>query len=280
MTDRPSSLTAASLSRFYARTLASLQLKGEAGHKRLLLLNDLVGLRLDRVRLQATLTPLLQNQGIAVALRQLRELVMLALIERDVSGLASLEEVCETMTDLAELACETALAAVSSELVERYGLVRDRDGAVQDLLVVAMGKAGGRELNVSSDLDVVFIFRDQGMSDGVGSQASRLDASQWMLKAARRLIQILSDPSEGGFVFRIDTRLRPNGDSGPLVASLPMLETYFYSQGREWERFAWLKSRVIASTGLQPDGFESSIRSCFDAIWTSRRLARCAACTP
>jgi glutamate-ammonia-ligase adenylyltransferase len=254
MTERPSSLIAASLSPFYARTMASLALKGSKGQHSLQRLDALVRQPVQRSTIEACFEALSGEPGISLRLRRLRELVLLALIERDVNGIASLQEVCEAMTDLAELACQQALASVRNELIERHGAVRDRDGQLQDLLVVAMGKAGGRELNVSSDLDLVFVFRDQGISDGAGSEASRLDASQWMIKAARRLLQILSDPSEGGFVFRVDTRLRPNGDSGPLVASLPMLETYFYSQGREWERFAWLKARVIASTGLQADG--------------------------
>ena len=107
-------------------------------------------------------------------------------------------------------------------------------------MVVGMGKLGAGELNVSSDVDLVFVVRDQGPQP----QAAE--------RIARRMVSLLSQPTEDGFVFRVDTRLRPYGDSGPLISSLNMLEQYFYEQGREWERFAWFKARVIAHTGLAP----------------------------
>lgn len=184
----------------------------------------------------------------AAVLRRLRQWVMLTLIERDVSGRADLEEVCLAMTHLARRATGCAMRVAGFELTGQFGAALDAEGVAQDLLAVAMGKGGADELNVSSDLDLVFVFRDQGQSSG-GPGGRTIASSEWMHRAARRTIELLSEITPDGFVFRVDTRLRPNGDSGPLVASLPMLEQYFYSQGREWERFAWLKGTVIADTG-------------------------------
>jgi len=180
-------------------------------------------------------------------LRRLRQWVMLILMERDLTGRADLDEVCQAMTALARRTTGCAMSVAGAELAQQFGVALDADGRPQDLLAVAMGKGGADELNVSSDLDLVFVFRDEGQSAG-GAGARVIASSEWMHRAARRTIELLSEITADGFVFRVDTRLRPNGDSGPLVASLPMLEQYFYSQGREWERFAWLKSNVIADT--------------------------------
>ena len=182
-------------------------------------------------------------------LRRVRTWLMLTLIERDLAGAASLDEVCATMTGFAEWVTGRALHGAAQELAARHGQPLDAHGRTQDLLAIGMGKAGGNELNVSSDLDLVFVFRDEGESEGVDG-AGRIASSEWMHRLARRTIELLAEYTADGFVFRVDTRLRPNGDSGPLVVPLGMLEQYFYAQGREWERLAWLKGRVIADSGL------------------------------
>jgi glutamate-ammonia-ligase adenylyltransferase len=147
-------------------------------------------------------------------MRQLRNRVLLRIMARDLAGHAKLDEVCGTMTDLAESCIRAAL----------------RD---ESLLVVGMGKLGGRELNVSSDIDLVFLFR------GTPEDQERHE------RTGRRLIRVLSDTTEDGFAFRVDMRLRPYGESGPLVCNLQALEQYFITQGREWERYAWLKARLL-----------------------------------
>ncbi len=196
----------------------------------------------------------------AMPMRRARNLVLMALMERDLQGLAPLEEICRAMTLLAEHCCRLSFQAAAADLASQYGPPLDTRGQVQDLMVVAMGKAGAYELNVSSDLDLVLVYRDQGetrgtvlMPDGTTQPSPRgvLSASEFFHQVGRKAIRELADLTEDGFVFRIDTRLRPNGDAGPLVVSLPMLEQYFIVQGREWERFAWLKSRIMADTGLQ-----------------------------
>jgi [glutamine synthetase] adenylyltransferase / [glutamine synthetase]-adenylyl-L-tyrosine phosphorylase len=185
------------------------------------------------------------------SLRRARTLILMTLMERDLQGRADLEEVCQAMTFLAERACTLCFQAAALELSERFGRPLDKVGRPQDLMVIAMGKAGAYELNVSSDLDLILVYRDDGQTVGLENGSSSLSASEFFHQVARQAIKALSEMNEEGFVFRIDTRLRPNGDSGPLVLSLPMLEEYFLVQGREWERFAWLKSRVICDTGLQ-----------------------------
>ncbi len=189
------------------------------------------------------------------ALRRARRSLLLALMERDIRGDASLEEVCATMSSFAAQACVIAMRAAAADLVEQFGIPLDAEGRPQDLLAIAMGKGGAGELNVSSDLDLVFLHRDHGetstvQADGSPARRGRLASAEFFHRLARRTIGLLAEVDADGFVFRIDTRLRPNGDSGPLVASLPMLEEYFHAQGREWERFAWLKGRVVADSGM------------------------------
>ena len=175
-----------------------------------------------------------------VALRRLRNLLMLGMIERDLRQQAPLAEICTAVTTVAELAIGHALRIAAQEFAAGGKTLVDGDGQLQDLMVIGMGKLGAGELNVSSDVDLVFVMREQGPQP----QAAE--------RIARRMVSLLSQPTADGFVFRVDTRLRPYGNSGPLICSLNMLEQYFYEQGREWERFAWFKARVIASTGLAP----------------------------
>ncbi|MDE2121277.1 MAG: bifunctional [glutamate--ammonia ligase]-adenylyl-L-tyrosine phosphorylase/[glutamate--ammonia-ligase] adenylyltransferase, partial [Betaproteobacteria bacterium] len=149
------------------------------------------------------------------------------------------------------------LEETESELRQRHGVPRAEDGRAAQLLVVGMGKLGGDELNVSSDIDLVFVFDQDGRTDG----AVPLSNFDYFAQVVRRVVPALSDLTADGFVFRVDTRLRPNGDSGPPVVSLAMLEEYFQVQGREWERFAWLKSRVVS-----PQDAQASQQAALDAV--------------
>ncbi|MCZ8107267.1 MAG: bifunctional [glutamate--ammonia ligase]-adenylyl-L-tyrosine phosphorylase/[glutamate--ammonia-ligase] adenylyltransferase [Burkholderiaceae bacterium] len=190
------------------------------------------------------------------ALRRARQLLVLAIVERDVRQRAPLAEVCGAISAWGRLSTRIALHHAAAELAAQHGRPLDGDGRPQDLLVVGMGKLGGDELNVSSDIDLVFVHRDGGTTEG-GARGA-IPSGEFFHRVARRTAGLLSDPTEDGFVFRVDTRLRPNGDSGPLACTLPMLEQYFYDQGREWERFAWLKGAVIADSGLAGDAARSS----------------------
>ncbi|NBO02842.1 MAG: bifunctional [glutamate--ammonia ligase]-adenylyl-L-tyrosine phosphorylase/[glutamate--ammonia-ligase] adenylyltransferase [Betaproteobacteria bacterium] len=190
----------------------------------------------------------------ALALRYLRCLRVMSLIKRDSTGLATLDEVTHGMSDLAELACQRLLPLAAGELAARWGKPLDEHGQIQDLHVLAMGKAGGRELNVSSDLDIVFVCRGRGGTQREDGTAATRASDEFMHQLARELTGLLTERTAAGFIFRVDTRLRPHGDSGPLVVNLTMLEHYFFGEGREWERFAWLKVRPIAHSGLSSPG--------------------------
>ena len=161
-------------------------------------------------------------------LRQLRQRVMLRTMARDLAGTADLAEVCGTMSALADVAIGEALVFL------------EQGSPRPGLTVVGMGKLGGAELNVSSDVDLVFLYRQE---DGAE------DSLDHFTRLGRRLIAAIGERTEDGFVFRVDMRLRPWGDGGTLATSFDALEEYFVTQGREWERYAWIKARVIAGDG-------------------------------
>ena len=175
-------------------------------------------------------------------LRQLKQRAYARISARDLGGLAPLGEVVECMTLIAELAVTKAVEVLGRGLAERYGTPRGADGRAQELIVIGMGKLGGRELNVSSDIDLIFVYPEDGDTDG----ARPISNFEYFTRLGRGLINVIADVTEDGQVFRVDMRLRPNGDSGPLVCSFDMLENYFVTQGREWERYAWIKARPLS----------------------------------
>ncbi len=184
------------------------------------------------------------EDALRCALRRLRTEVFCAVMERDLGAKAAVAEVTGTMTALAEAAIQRALDVLSADLEALYGEPRAADGNRLTLGVVGMGKLGGHELNVSSDIDLIFVYEDDGETAG-GSRAA-ISTQEFFTRLGRRLIGALAEQTADGYVFRVDMRLRPNGDSGPLVCSLGMLEEYFYVQGREWERYAWIKGRLVS----------------------------------
>ena len=209
-----------------------------------------------RSRLTERLTFLRQSSSavdpehrLMASLRLLRAEVLLGVMARDLgisASPASLHEVMETMTLLAEASVQAGVAFVHEELRQRHGTpIGTESGTAQELLVVGMGKLGGRELNVSSDIDLIFVYEEDGETDGQGS-VGRLSNHDFFFRLAQRLNALLSEITSDGFVFRVDLLLRPNGRAGPLAVSLAMLEEYFIVQGRDWERYAWIKARVIS----------------------------------
>jgi len=181
-------------------------------------------------------------------LRRTRNKALFALIERDLSARADLREVMAAMTALAELAIREALEFSTRELALIHGVpVAASSGKPQDLIVVGMGKLGGGELNVSSDIDLIFLYGESGETASPDETPVRpVSNHEFFDLLGRRLIAILSEATADGFVFRVDMGLRPNGSSGPLAASFTMLEEYFVTQGRDWERFAWIKARIVS----------------------------------
>ena len=176
------------------------------------------------------------------ALREARRIVMLVTMERDLAGLADLSEVTQAMSALAEHAISAALAAAVAELAPRLGMPIGSDsGLPQTLHVVGMGKLGGRELNVSSDIDLIFLYPEEGDTNGGPGSVSN---QAFFGQVAKRLIAMLSEVTKDGYVFRVDMRLRPWGD-GPLAMGFEALEDYLVAHGRDWERYAWIKGRVL-----------------------------------
>lgn len=175
------------------------------------------------------------------ALRQLRSRVMARMISRDLSGLADLQEVMQTTSQLAECAINSALDYLHRWQVEVYGEPVDGDGNSQRLIVIGMGKLGGGELNVSSDIDLIFAYEAEGVTNGNQSISNQ----DFFTRLGKKLIAAIDEITEDGFVFRVDMRLRPFGSEGALVSNLDALEAYYQNNGREWERYAWIKGREV-----------------------------------
>jgi glutamate-ammonia-ligase adenylyltransferase len=175
-------------------------------------------------------------------LRRLRQQVLLRIIVRDLNGLADLNEVVSVTTALAEVTLQHAIQFHSAQLQTQYGEPRGPQGDAQTLIVVGMGKLGGAELNVSSDIDLIFAYEQEGDTNG----AQVITNQEYFTKLGKRVIAALDDATEDGFVFRVDMRLRPFGSEGALVSCLDALEDYYQNYGREWERYAWIKGRVVA----------------------------------
>jgi len=187
-------------------------------------------------------------------LRRLRERVFTTLMVRDLAGQADLEEVVGAMTALADLAVAATYRSVAAELAAVHGIPRDpATGAPQEMLILGMGKLGGQELNVSSDIDLIMLYGEEGETDG----PRRISHHEFYGRLTRRMMPVLSEADAHGQVFRTDLRLRPDGDSGPPAWSLDALEHYLVAQGREWERYAWLKARLIPAQAF-PDSDEAA----------------------
>ncbi|HWT71020.1 MAG TPA: bifunctional [glutamate--ammonia ligase]-adenylyl-L-tyrosine phosphorylase/[glutamate--ammonia-ligase] adenylyltransferase [Oxalicibacterium sp.] len=186
------------------------------------------------------------------AMRRVRNLVIATLIRRDLGGEADLAEVVDTMTAFGDFAVQRHLATISAELAAIHGTpIGAESGEAQEMIVLGMGKLGGGELNVSSDIDLIFVYPEDGETQVTAPEQRQLSNHEFFTRVGRKLIAALSEITEDGFTFRVDMALRPNGASGPLVASFAMVEEYLIVQGREWERYAWVKARAL--TGKPDD---------------------------
>ncbi|MGH8494954.1 MAG: bifunctional [glutamate--ammonia ligase]-adenylyl-L-tyrosine phosphorylase/[glutamate--ammonia-ligase] adenylyltransferase [Gammaproteobacteria bacterium] len=189
-------------------------------------------------------------------LRLLRRREMVRIAWRDLAGAAPLDASLAELSDFADACIVAALAYARRELSGRFGEPRDPNGESQNLIVLAMGKLGGRELNFSSDIDLVFLFPGPGRTDGPRALASE----EYFPRLCQRLIHYLDAVTPDGFVFRVDTRLRPFGASGPLAMSVGAFETYLQQHGRDWERYAYVKARPVAGADEQGPLFQSILR--------------------
>ncbi|GAB1393897.1 bifunctional [glutamate--ammonia ligase]-adenylyl-L-tyrosine phosphorylase/[glutamate--ammonia-ligase] adenylyltransferase [Rhodocyclaceae bacterium] len=198
-------------------------------------------------------TPLTED-NLKPSLRRLKQRAMARIASRDLTAQADLAEVVESMSLVADVAVDAALRISEAALVARYGEPRNAAGERQQLIVIGMGKLGGRELNVSSDIDLIFVYPEDGDTSGNNEGSRSISNFEFFGRLGKSLINAIAEITGDGQVFRVDMRLRPNGDSGPLVCSFAMLENYFYTQGREWERYAWIKARPM--TGERWDELE------------------------
>ena len=235
------SLTAAS--RFYQRWLAAAPTRADA-------IDALVQQNLATLDLDAALArEAASGLPLARAMRRLRNLLVCGLIRRDLDGQADLAEVVACMTRFADFAIQTHLGALMADMVASHGApIGHESGLAQQMMVLAMGKQGGGELNVSSDIDLIFVYPEDGETAVADASQRQLSNHEFFTRLGKKLIAALSEIIEDGFTFRVDMALRPNGNSGPLVASLNMVEEYLIVQGREWERYAWVKARAVSGT--------------------------------
>ncbi len=183
--------------------------------------------------------------GFMAALRRQREREMVRIAWRDLAGWASLTETLADTSAFADAAIVAAVEYAGQDLARMYGEPRNVAGVAQPFIVLGMGKLGGGELNFSSDIDLIFVFPDKGTTSG----ARCIDNEDFFTRLGRLVIRLLGEHTAEGSAFRVDMRLRPFGDSGPLTVSGAFLDDYLQTHGRDWERYAWVKARAI--TGVE-----------------------------
>ena len=205
----------------------------------------------------------LQSRGLdtSAALRVLRQLTLERLAQLDCTGQADLATVTHGMTWLAEVTLDIAWQQVMADLDGLHGAPTKADGQRAEMWIVGMGKLGARELNVSSDIDLIYVYDEDGQTLGNSEGRNKVSCQEYFTRAVKRMYALIGDTTEHGFVFRVDLALRPNGNSGPSVVSLDALEEYLLVQGREWERFAWMKSRVVAPRAAMLNGSAQALRA-------------------
>ncbi len=205
-------------------------------------------------RLTEALDGVDDDEGLLRRLRLFRKQEMLRIGLRDLAGLADLSETVEELSNLAEVCLQAAYERADQELRKRHGrpLVTQEEGisVAAGFAVIGMGKLGGRELNFSSDIDLMYVYSADGETEGVcgtdGTPVNRITNHQYFVKLAERLSAVIGRNTADGFVFRVDLRLRPEGQRGPLAQSLGGYEIYYESWGQTWERSALIKARPVA----------------------------------
>lgn len=217
--------------------------------------------------------PAAPDGPVGQALRHFRNHHQVGIIWRDLNRCTDLEGTIGVLSDLAEVILEQTLALLHGRLAAELGEPMDDAGRRQQLVVLALGKLGARELNLSSDVDLMFAYPAPGRTEG------GLSSQEWFLRLARQLIGVLDTRTASGFVYRVDMRLRPFGDSGPMVQHFDALLGYYEEQGRDWERYAMIKARPVAGdiaagrellTGLRPFVFRRYLD--FGAIEALREM--------
>ncbi len=196
--------------------------------------------------LQDALAEISDEAALMRALRQFRRRVMVRIAWAQALMLVSEESTLQQLSHLAETLIVAARDWLYDACCREWGTPCSEDGTPQPLLILGMGKLGGGELNFSSDIDLIFAWPEKGATRGGRRE---LDNAQFFTRLGQRLIKALDQPTQDGFVYRVDMRLRPFGDSGPLVLSFAALEDYYQEQGRDWERYAMVKARIMGDNG-------------------------------
>ncbi|HLK71211.1 MAG TPA: bifunctional [glutamate--ammonia ligase]-adenylyl-L-tyrosine phosphorylase/[glutamate--ammonia-ligase] adenylyltransferase [Steroidobacteraceae bacterium] len=196
------------------------------------------------------------EDAVMAALRGWRRAELARIAWRDLAGWADLTETLADLSAAADRAVGLAHAFALRALQARHGYPRSEDGTEQSLMVVAMGKLGGGELNFSSDIDLVMLYGSAGETDG----PRRLSNQEFFTRLAQAIVRLLAQPTQDGIVFRVDLRLRPFGDSGPTVCSFAALEDYLQIHGRDWERYAWVKARPVTAAAAWEPLYRSTLR--------------------
>ena len=189
-------------------------------------------------------------------LREWRRREMVRIAWCDIAGTAAVVETLQAVSDLADATIRAAVASAERHLLPIFGNPQRSNPALSPFIVLGMGKLGGRELNFSSDIDLVFLFIEAGETSG----PRVLDNEEYFNRLGREIIRLLDARNADGFVFRVDMRLRPFGESGPLVVSLASLEDYLQQHGRDWERYAWIKARAIVGADAYSSAYKEFVR--------------------
>ncbi|MCF8068253.1 MAG: bifunctional [glutamate--ammonia ligase]-adenylyl-L-tyrosine phosphorylase/[glutamate--ammonia-ligase] adenylyltransferase [Desulfobacterales bacterium] len=200
-----------------------------------------------REKLSAITSAVQEVSDLGECLKRFRAREMVRIAWRDLSGRADLDDVMTCMTWFADACIDISLSILFRQFCERYGKPLNNNGVLQQLVVIGMGKLGGVELNFSSDIDLIFAYPETGETDG---GENSINNEEFFIRLGRALIKTLGTSTGDGLVFRVDMRLRPYGENGPLVMSFDNMEQYYQSQGREWERYAWIKARVVAGDAV------------------------------
>jgi len=194
-----------------------------------------------QARVAAVLAAVTDESSLAVALRRVRAREMVRIAWRDLAGFARLDETVADLSSLADACLDSALERLHEWFEQKNGApVGQASGQPQRLVVLGMGKLGGCELNFSSDIDLIFCYPEEGECP------KGLSNHEFFIRLGQSLINALGENTADGFVFRVDMRLRPNGESGPLALSFDAMEHYYQLHGRDWERYAFIKARVVA----------------------------------
>ncbi|MBL4857295.1 MAG: bifunctional [glutamate--ammonia ligase]-adenylyl-L-tyrosine phosphorylase/[glutamate--ammonia-ligase] adenylyltransferase [Idiomarina sp.] len=208
-------------------------------------------------RIAESLNQITHDDDAKKCLRRLRHCWMAKLAAADILQQVSLKESLHHYSTFADAAINKSLQWLFERFVQRHGKPLDANDQLMPMLVIGMGKLGGKELNFSSDIDLIFAFPEQGETQGPGRN---LEHGVFYKRLAQSLIGLLDETTADGQVFRVDMRLRPFGQSGPLVTSLNALEHYYQEQGRDWERYAMVKARMIGADEQYEQAFQQLIR--------------------